>query len=89
VYDHTIGVLKSAVRHAKLGREEELQALRRLDAQARALERTASGPSVEAFIAEERSQSHAYGGRSVFGWEPPAVDGAAAKLAPSKPRKRA
>jgi len=89
VYDHTIGVLKSAVRNAKLGREEELQALRRLDAQARALERTATGPSVEAFIAQERRQSHAYGGRSIFGWEPPAVDGAAAKLAPSKPRKRA
>jgi hypothetical protein len=89
VYDHTIGVLKSAVRNAKLGREEELQALRRLDAQARALERTATGPSVEAFIAEERRQSHACGGRSIFGWEPPAVDGAAAKLVPSKPRKRA
>ncbi|HKN78746.1 MAG TPA: DUF763 domain-containing protein [Lysobacter sp.] len=89
VYDHTIGVLKSAVRNAKLGREEELQALRRLDAQARALERTATGPSVEAFIAQERRQSHAYGGRSIFGWEPPAVDGAAAKLPPSKPRKRA
>ena len=71
VYDHTIGVLKSAVRNAKLGREEQLQAIRRLDAQARALERTASGPSVAAYIAEERGRSHEYGGRSIFGWEPP------------------
>jgi hypothetical protein len=70
VMDHTIGVLKSAVRHAKLGREEELQAIRRLDAQARRLEATARGPSVEAYVAEERRRSHEYGGRSIFGWEP-------------------
>jgi hypothetical protein len=73
VYDHTIGVLKSAVRNAKLGRDEELQAIRRLDAQARVLERTAKGPSVDAYIAEERRRSHEYGGRSIFGWEPAAI----------------
>jgi hypothetical protein len=71
VMDRTIGVLKSAVCNAKLGREEELAALRRLDAQARQLERTATGPSVEAYIAQERRDSHAQGGRSIFGWEPP------------------
>jgi hypothetical protein len=79
VYDHTIGVLKSAVGQAKLGREEKLEAIRRLDAQARLLEPQARGPSVEALIAEERRLSHRYGGRSVFGWEPApadAVDGA-------------
>jgi hypothetical protein len=70
VYDQTIGVLKSAVRKAKLGNEEELAALKRLDDQARLLERRVSGPSVEQLIAEERFQSHALGGRSVFGWEP-------------------
>ncbi|WP_149195720.1 DUF763 domain-containing protein [Luteimonas suaedae] len=70
VYDQTIGVLKRAVHSAKLGREEQLQALKRLDAQARRLERHAGGPSVEQLIDEERRQSHAYGGRSVFGWEP-------------------
>lgn len=69
VYDRTINTLKSAVRNAKLGREEQFAALKRLDAQARRLERHASGPSVEAFIADERRNSHAYGGRSVFGWE--------------------
>jgi hypothetical protein len=70
VYDQTIGVLKSAVQAARLGREEELGALKRLDDQARRLERHVSGPSVEAHIAQERLNSHAYGGRSVFGWEP-------------------
>jgi hypothetical protein len=69
VYDETIRVLKSAVQKAKLGRDEEMQALKRLDEQARHLERTATGPSFEAFVADERSKSAALGGRSVFGWE--------------------
>jgi hypothetical protein len=69
VYDETIRVLKSAVRKAKLGRAEELGALKRLDDQARALERHARGPAVEKLIAQERERSPSYGGRSVFGWE--------------------
>jgi uncharacterized protein len=69
VYDETIRVLKSAVQKAKLGHSEELQALRRLDDQARLLERTATGPSLEVFIAGERNRSAALDGRSVFGWE--------------------
>jgi hypothetical protein len=68
VYDETIRVLKSAVSSAKLGRQEEINALRRLDQQARLLEQNASGPPVEELIAEERRLSHSYGGRSVFGW---------------------
>ena len=71
VYDETIRVLKSAVQSAKLGRDEELGALRRLDDQSRTLERLATGPSVQEVIAQERERSHLYGGRSVFGWEPP------------------
>jgi hypothetical protein len=69
VYDETIRVLKSAVQKAKLGHTEEMQALKRLDDQARTLERTASGPSLEAFIATERAQSPSFDGRSVFGLE--------------------
>src|SRR6266702_4675536 len=72
VYDETIRVLKSAVQKAKLGRDEELGALERLDAQARKLERSATGPGVENLIAQERERSHLHGGRSVFGWERPA-----------------
>ena len=79
VYDETIRVLKSAVQKAKLGRDEELGALKRLDDQARALERFAGGPPVQEVIAQERERSHLYGGRSVFGFEPP----------PAKPAKRA
>jgi hypothetical protein len=67
VYDETIRVLKTAVQNASLGRDEELSALKRLDEQARRLERRATGPSVETFIAEERRRSPSYGGRTVFG----------------------
>ena len=68
VYDETIRVLKSAVRSAKLGREEELGALKRLDQQARELESWTEAPSFDAMLAEERHTSPAYAGRSVFGW---------------------
>jgi uncharacterized protein len=69
VYDQTIQVLKSAVQKAKLGRAEELGALKRLDDQARQLERHATGPTVQELFAQERQRSPCYGGRSVFGWE--------------------
>jgi hypothetical protein len=69
VYDETIRVLKSAVQGARLGRDEEMQAFKRLDDQARRLERTVQGPSLESFIATERAASPALDGRSVFGWE--------------------
>ncbi|MBX4871909.1 DUF763 domain-containing protein [Rhizobium bangladeshense] len=71
VYDETIGVMKSAVRKGKLGREEELQALRRLDEQSRQMERYVTGPDLKEIIAGEFRQSAELGGRSVFGWEPP------------------
>ena len=69
VYDETIRVLKSAVGKARLGRNEELSALQRLDEQARQLEFLANGPSVQEHIARERGRSTNHGGRSVFGWE--------------------
>jgi hypothetical protein len=80
VYDETIHVLKSAVQQAKLGRDEEMQALKRLDDQARRLERTATGPSLEAHVAAERSRSVSFGGRSVFGWEADIPDNERQKL---------
>ena len=75
VYDETISVLKFVVQKAKLGRDEDLGALQCLDEQARKLERHARSPSVEKLIAEAGDLSHSYGGRSVFGWEPPATSG--------------
>jgi len=74
VYDETIRVLKSAVQNARLGQAEELHALRRLDHQARLLESTATGPSLDVFIAGERRRSPSLDGRSVFGWEKDIAD---------------
>lgn len=65
VYDETIRVLKDAVNRAKLGNDERLFAIRRLDEQARTLERAASGPSFETLLAEERRRASEYGGRTV------------------------
>jgi hypothetical protein len=71
VYDQTIRVLKTAVAKARLGRDEELAALKRLDDQARRLEGHAIGPAFPQVLDQERRDSHANGGRSVFGWELP------------------
>jgi hypothetical protein len=65
VFDQTIQLLKRAVDRAKLGSTEKLDAIRRLDRQARALEATVSGPSFHAFIARERLLSGMFGGRTV------------------------
>jgi hypothetical protein len=64
-------VLKAAVAQAKLGHDEKLAAIRRLDEEARRLEAHVSGPSLAAHLAEERARSHEHGGMSVFGPEPP------------------
>ena len=69
VYDHTIAVMKSAVRKAKLGQSEELAAIRRLDDQARQLERVAGDRTWDAIVEDEMRLSPRYGGRSVFGVE--------------------
>ncbi|MEN3952626.1 DUF763 domain-containing protein [Iodidimonas sp. SYSU 1G8] len=71
VYDQTIQVLKTAVANARLGRDDELAALKRLDDQARRIDAVVGGQTLEEVIAEERLLSHGHGGRSVFGWEPP------------------
>ena len=83
VYDETIGVLKSAVAAAKLGQSDRLHALKRLDAEARRLERVATRPGFDELVAEEHARSPGYGGRSVFGWE--AHNAAAAPPSPGRP----
>src|SRR6267143_342980 len=67
VYDRTISVLKQAVGAARLGRTEKLEAIRRLDEQARRLEGAASGPALDTLLEDERDRSPAYGGRDVTG----------------------
>ncbi|WP_426240774.1 DUF763 domain-containing protein [Pararhizobium sp. DWP1-1-3] len=71
VYDETINVMKSAVRKGRLGRDEELQALKRLDDQSRKIERYVTGPDLKEIVAGEFDDSAWFGGRSIFGWEPP------------------
>jgi hypothetical protein len=65
VYDETIRVMKSAVSAAKLDRDEQLAALKRLDDQSRQLERMASGPTFAEHVAGERAATSDYGGRTV------------------------
>ena len=67
VYDRTIRVLKDAVEKAKLGNDERMGALRRLDDQARKLERLAKGPPWPEIVATERRRSPRYDGMTVFG----------------------
>lgn len=69
VYDETIRVMKSAVQNGRLGHQEELLALHRLDEQARRLERYVTGPDLKEIIAGEFHRSHEFGGRSIFGHE--------------------
>ena len=69
VYDETIRTLKAAVQNAKLGREAQLGAIKRLDEQARQLEVWTRMPTFEAVIAEEHRTSPTLGGRTVYGWE--------------------
>jgi hypothetical protein len=66
VYDETIRVMKYAVAKARLGSNEEIAAMKRLDAQSRILEATAIGPTLPEFIAEERRRAPVYGGRTVM-----------------------
>lgn len=80
VYDRTLEVLKAAVVAARLGNDERKDALKRLDAQARALERSARGPGFDELLADERQASHGFGGMSVFGPEP-------APTAPARPAR--
>ena len=91
VYDKTIDVLKSAVEKAKLGRDEMLGALKRLDDQSRLLEGKGTGPDVEMLIATERDRSHEYGGRTVHGRAKPPQrqQEFAFALVPAQPRQPA
>jgi hypothetical protein len=67
VYDETLRVLRDAVDRAKLGQDDRLSAIRRLDREARRLESIASGPSFDAIALRERALSFSYGGMTVHG----------------------
>ncbi len=65
IYDETIRVMRSAVDRARLGADDKLAAIRRLDQHARQLERAVTGPTFLDFVATERERSSDYGGRTV------------------------
>jgi hypothetical protein len=65
VYDETIRVLKRAVHNGKLGRGETLAAIKRLDEQARVVDKAVQGPSFDEFVADEQAHAAGYGGRTV------------------------
>ena len=73
IYDETLRVLRRAVDQAKLGQDEKLAALRRLDDQCRSLEATAAGRpqgapslSLPALIHYQRQRAPAWNGRTCF-----------------------
>lgn len=66
IYDETLRVLRAAVDSAQLGQRDKLEAIRRLDAQARSLERSAIGPDLATFIEREWQAAPALGGRTVW-----------------------
>jgi len=67
VYDQTLRVLRDAVERARLGNDERLAAVRRLDRQARLLEAAVEGgPTLAAVVAREWSRRAAHGGRTVW-----------------------
>jgi len=70
VYDETIHIMRSAIEHAKLGSDDKLFAIRRLDEQARRLERATTGSDFEQVVTHEAARSDAYGGRTVFDASP-------------------
>ena len=77
VYDETIGVLQMAIRKAKLGQGDKLQAIRQLSGLAERAEKDfiPSG-RLDELIGREREESWKYGGRTVYGREePPAGKG--------------
>lgn len=74
VYDQTIAVLKRAVERAKLGEDERLAAIRRLDQQARLLDAAAVTPEeLAGGMAAEHAAREVLGGRTVFDDGPRAV----------------
>ncbi len=66
VYDETLRVLRRAVDRAKLGNDDKLSALRRLDEASRRLERDAEPFDFGRHTARERELSRGWGGRTAL-----------------------
>jgi len=67
VYDQSISILKDAVKKAKIGDHDRLDALKKLDSMTRHIENNyAPDADIESLIAHERKISQSLGGRTVF-----------------------
>lgn len=67
IYDRTISVLKDAVKKAKIGDRDRLEAIKKLDNMARHIETNFSPDAdIEKLITYERKISKSLGGRTVF-----------------------
>jgi hypothetical protein len=66
VYDETLRVLRDGVSKAKLGLDDRLEALQRLDRETRRVERVAAGgPAFDEIVTRERRNSRGLRGRTV------------------------
>ncbi len=67
IYDQSISILKDAVKKAKIGEHDRLDALKKLDAMTRHIENNYEPDAdIEKLIAHERKISKSLGGRTVF-----------------------
>ncbi len=74
-YDQIIEVLRSALEKAKLGSTDKLSAIKNLNLAALAIEQNfVPNANFYKVLAQERRDSHKYGGRTVFGKARPPKD---------------
>ena len=67
VYDKTLSTLHSAIDDARIGRNDKIQAFRRLQSRVRELEGRVEGPSFDAIVEHEWDHSAPRGGMTVMG----------------------
>lgn len=68
IYDETIDTLQRAIHRAKIGNSDKINAIQKLSEISRKAEESFTPNSnFEALLQKERSESHLYGGKTVFG----------------------
>jgi len=72
VYDETINAMHTAVTRAKIGHTDRLNAIKKLtQLSQRAEQNFVPNSNFDALVEKENTDSHKYGGRSVFGYAKP------------------
>lgn len=68
VFDETINTLQTAINRAKIGNSDKMHAIRKLSEISMESEKSFTpNTNFDALIQKERSESHLYGGRTIFG----------------------